>query len=296
VEEYTPAGTVAVVYVHGRDLIAQVRGGAVSYVLVDGLGSTRALADQAGAVTDRYWFDAYGRTIGQFGVTGVDHLFAGERFDPNTGFYYLRARHYDPAAGRFASTDPFGGILQDPVTLHRYLYGNADPVNHTDPSGMMTLLEMMGVSAGVAILAGVGAYIGTQDLNLAIAVACTAGAVTLGGLVLFELAGPAIWVEIRGSVVRVQPQQTPGSIRVTDGARRGVQARSGRYKQSAGGLVFAYLTGGEEALANEKNAILSGPDGQDELEYLRFILEIAAALNAAHPLMGPATAATLSAL
>lgn len=41
----------------------------------------------------------------------------------------------DPRTGRFASQDPFEGLILEPLTLHRYLYASADPVNRTDPSG-----------------------------------------------------------------------------------------------------------------------------------------------------------------
>ena len=51
-----------------------------------------------------------------------------EQFDPNLGFYYLRARYLNPAIGRFLSMDAFQGINSDPITLHRYLYGNANPI------------------------------------------------------------------------------------------------------------------------------------------------------------------------
>jgi len=33
------------------------------------------------------------------------------------------------------SHDPHPGNLYEPVTLHRYLYANANPVMYTDPSG-----------------------------------------------------------------------------------------------------------------------------------------------------------------
>ena len=53
-EEYTPGGILKVSYVHGHDLISQNRHGTdKSFYHVDGLGSTRALSDALGIVTDR---------------------------------------------------------------------------------------------------------------------------------------------------------------------------------------------------------------------------------------------------
>jgi RHS repeat-associated protein len=70
-------------------------------------------------------------------------LYVGESFDPNSGFYYNRARWYNPTNGRFTSVDPSAGRKVDPVSLHRYLYANASPNNFTDPSGRFSLVEVM---------------------------------------------------------------------------------------------------------------------------------------------------------
>jgi hypothetical protein len=40
-----------------------------------------------------------------------------------------------PATGRFAGRDSWSGSLRTPITLHRYLYANADPANKIDPTG-----------------------------------------------------------------------------------------------------------------------------------------------------------------
>jgi len=52
--------------------------------------------------------------------------------EPN-GFYYMRARYYDPNVGRFISEDPsgFGG---GDVNLMAYVGNN--PINYTDPLGL----------------------------------------------------------------------------------------------------------------------------------------------------------------
>ena len=67
----------------------------------------------------------------------------GEQFDPNTNFYYLRARWMDPNNGRFISVDQFGGYKSIPISLHKYLYGNVSPVNFSDPTGRFTLSSVM---------------------------------------------------------------------------------------------------------------------------------------------------------
>ena len=41
----------------------------------------------------------------------------------------------NPSTGTFISMDSYAGTIYDPVSLHKYLYANADPINNTDPSG-----------------------------------------------------------------------------------------------------------------------------------------------------------------
>ncbi|EEG76140.1 hypothetical protein DealDRAFT_2982 [Dethiobacter alkaliphilus AHT 1] len=50
--------------------------------------------------------------------------------------YTWGARFYDPATGVFLQKDPFKGYLDDPTTLHPYMYTRNDPVNKIDPSGL----------------------------------------------------------------------------------------------------------------------------------------------------------------
>lgn len=54
----------------------------------------------------------------------------------------------------FREVDTFEGVVSDPVTLHKYLYGNVSPVNNTDPSGMFSeglkgLLITTGINAAL---------------------------------------------------------------------------------------------------------------------------------------------------
>jgi RHS repeat-associated protein len=109
----------------------------------DGHGSVRFLMDKTGAVTDTYDYDAFGNLINQTGTTPNNYLFAGEQFDSALGIYYNRARYYDARSGRFWTEDTWEGDGQAPMSLHRYLYGSANPANHIDPSGQFDLVDLV---------------------------------------------------------------------------------------------------------------------------------------------------------
>ena len=143
-EEYTEGGIIKVSYVHGNDLISQDRNGNRSFYHVDGLGSTRALSDESGLVSDRYIYDAFGQVLTKIGNTDNSYLFAGEQRDSNLGLDYLRARYLDVNTGRFVSRDSFEGFFRDPVSLHKYIYANANPVININPSGLFTIGGFLG--------------------------------------------------------------------------------------------------------------------------------------------------------
>jgi RHS repeat-associated protein len=148
-------------YVYGWDLISQERGNVDSFYLVDGLGSTRGLTNTNGLVTDTYTYDAFGNLIASAGGTANDYLFAGEQFDPSLGDYYLRQRYYSPSVGRFSIRDTYEGSLEDPMSLHKYLYANANPISFIDPTGRFSIAEqtvIMGVLTSLAIEGGRAAF------------------------------------------------------------------------------------------------------------------------------------------
>ena len=142
------ANTEKCYYTRGVELISQERDGKKSYYVYDGHGSVRALADESGKVTDKYVYDAFGNLISSVGSTKNDFLFAGEQFDPVTGLYYLRARYMNPTVGTFISMDSYDGSIDDPVSLHKYLYANANPVSNSDPSGYKNVMEFQ-VTTGI---------------------------------------------------------------------------------------------------------------------------------------------------
>ena len=68
--------------------------------------------------------------------------------------YHLRARDYDPKTGCFISMDEHPGSQSIPLTLNKYLYGNADPVNHMDPGGDFGLISVSASGFQVSAMRG----------------------------------------------------------------------------------------------------------------------------------------------
>src|SRR6266850_584425 len=107
-EEWTASGGVtnlSRVYNYGLQVISQRQSNTVYYFLFDGHGSTRLLADGSGTVQNAFAYDAYGALLASNDAPQTFYLCAGEQFDPHLGLYYLRARTYNPATGRFWTMD-----------------------------------------------------------------------------------------------------------------------------------------------------------------------------------------------
>ena len=128
---------------------ASMCGTATCYLTVDHLGSTRLLTDSTGAVARRYDYLPFGQELlagtggrttamgYQAAVDGFNPKFTGQMRDAETGLYYLRARYYSPAQGRFTGADPenAGARMGDPQSWNGYAYVGNDPLNYTDPTG-----------------------------------------------------------------------------------------------------------------------------------------------------------------
>ena len=139
VEELSGASVVARQYTYGLQRISQNQPVSntwtVSFYGYDGSSNVRNLSNSAGAVTDTYDCDAFGNEINHTGSTPNNYIYRGEQYDADLGLYYLRARYYNPITGRFVNMDPENGFITDPMTLHKYIYANGDPVNAFDPTG-----------------------------------------------------------------------------------------------------------------------------------------------------------------
>ena len=138
IEEYDENGNTVVEYATEPDLygnlISQDRGGTKSYYHYDGQGSTLALTDENGDVTDTYAYNAFGETTEQNGSTQNSRRYVGEKgyeYDMAPHGYYVRTRCLEPSLIRWRSKDPLH--FADIYNLYRYV--GASPVNRIDPSG-----------------------------------------------------------------------------------------------------------------------------------------------------------------
>lgn len=105
--------------------------------LKDGQNSVRKVVNTSGTVVASYDYDAFGNALSS--PNTIDTLFRhrafGEVYDSHLGMTYLRARWMENGTGRFGSRDPVAGYGSRPQSLHRFAYGDLNPVNRYDPSG-----------------------------------------------------------------------------------------------------------------------------------------------------------------
>jgi RHS repeat-associated protein len=164
-------GTPMVTYTIGNRVLSQSKSSTVSHLLSDGHGSTRLLTGSTGSITDRYSYDAYGKTLGYNPGTlnppATAILYSGEQLDADLQQYYLRSRYYNPAVGRFGVADQLDGIPTDPLSLHKYTYTHNNPVNNIDPSGNETMVELsFAMSIGTGLQLGYEAGMGYIEHKL----------------------------------------------------------------------------------------------------------------------------------
>ncbi len=79
-----------------------------------------------------YAYDAYGNTT-ESGTFTNSFAYTGAVIDEETGLYYMNARYYEPATGRFISADKYRGDGE--LYWNLYVYCNDDPINCTDITG-----------------------------------------------------------------------------------------------------------------------------------------------------------------
>ena len=136
VREFDDSGNTIAEYTTEPDLygnvVSQHRGGQTNYLHSDGQGNTTELTNDAGNVTDKIRYSAFGEVTVRTGTTEIPFQYVGQKGyyrDSETGSYSVRRRPCIPQLSRWASLDvesQFG---------NRFAYVDNRPTFSIDPSG-----------------------------------------------------------------------------------------------------------------------------------------------------------------
>ena len=128
------------------DRLGVKQGASVNWFLPDLHGNVAAsLQSDELKLTNAIRYDPYGQTIATGAQSGASSpvgqtnwLYQG-RLDvsPISGspLYDMSARFYAPGIGAFTQFDSVMGSAQDPLSMNRFLYAEANPATMTDPTG-----------------------------------------------------------------------------------------------------------------------------------------------------------------
>ncbi|MGH9966707.1 MAG: RHS repeat-associated core domain-containing protein [Pyrinomonadaceae bacterium] len=131
--------------------ISTTLGATINWLVADQLGTPRMVFDKTGslATTKRHDYLPFGEELiatqglrtTALGYTAdtVRQKFTSYERDTESGLDYAQARYYSNTQGRFTSVDPLmaSASAGNPQTWNRYAYVGNDPLNATDPSGMI---------------------------------------------------------------------------------------------------------------------------------------------------------------
>ncbi len=262
----------AIDYLYGLGLISETSPAFQYFYHYDGLGSVINLSDASGAVKATYAYNPWGQQTTATDPLGTKNKFkyTGEAMDPNTGFYYLRARYYDATMGRFVSRDAFPGLLSQPLTLNRYTYVANNPVKLIDPSGLSPI-ESRGRVLGAST---------SRVSNIS-------KVPNLDKEVNKAIANHAVWETLKAGAEWV----TKGGGRVVEGIKGALTLKKAsdffdkatQDETRIERLNRIYANGGEKALRIDDAASAFGPGGTWEQlsqeEKAQILLEVEATLG-----------------
>ena len=121
------------------------------YYLYNGHGDVVQIVNTSGNIVNSYDYDIWGNFLEKTETTDNPFTYFGQTYDETTGLYYLRARYYDPATGRFTQQDP----AEDGYNW--YVYGGNNPVAYVDTTGNNRVLAIPWARQQIIWLRGVDA-------------------------------------------------------------------------------------------------------------------------------------------
>jgi RHS repeat-associated protein len=174
-------------YVWGLGLLYEATGTTTKTYHADHLGSTVALTNASGTVTDRWEYSSYGTQTYRIGTSDTPfqfHGLLGCMTDAN-GLVYMRARFYNPRIMRFLNADPIGFE----GGMNWYAAFNNNPIIYVDPDGEVAWM-LVGVLIGVGIQGAIDLYRGEWSSWQTYAGAAVGGAI--GGGILGNVGRVAV--------------------------------------------------------------------------------------------------------
>ena len=144
-------------YVYGLGLIGrQDSAGNYQTYHYDYRGSTVALSNTRGELTDRYYYAPFGELVKHEGSVEQPFSYNGRDgvMTDASGLYYMRARYYNPELKRFINRDVLLGDAMRSPSLNRYGYVQGNPAMLVDPKGNYPL-AVIGAAVGGVFSAGV---------------------------------------------------------------------------------------------------------------------------------------------
>ncbi|MDP2999874.1 MAG: RHS repeat-associated core domain-containing protein, partial [Bryobacterales bacterium] len=254
--EMDESGLVRARYTHGAGIdqpLALDRDGQAWFLQADAGGNVVALSDASGNLVRSFAYDSWGRLLSaEESGPASPFRFAGREYDPESGLYYMRARYYDPAVGRFIAADPLDlpGMLvsgqsksnerallpqaaaevlrragQGPISwlraqaqrvperLNAYAYAGNNPLRWRDPSGLDYCIKSQLVSRYVVDENGVWHYIWSERVEWQESTNPLFQVVKfLAGLLPDKPVPPGSIVTVRVGPVTVRPAPVPSVV------------------------------------------------------------------------------------
>ncbi|QTA87442.1 YD repeat-containing protein [Desulfonema magnum] len=116
-------------------------------------GDVAGLTKHNGNSHHNYRYDPYGGVLpenGNFTDPHNHYTLTGKEYDENMGLVWFGARHYDKDAGVWLTQDLYRGVLDNPASLHRYMYVDDNPLSYLDPWGFWKMAAKDGHLVAIA--------------------------------------------------------------------------------------------------------------------------------------------------